>query len=129
MRAAAFTDLIGPEGVRTIERDESGPGEAAVDVAACAINRHDRWILEGDRLVSLPDGVDATTATVIPTADTTAFHMLRWAEVGPGAAGGEFTALGQSVMRRSGTTAICGRTAGGNERGSRSGRARTTQAP
>ncbi|WP_455449429.1 alcohol dehydrogenase catalytic domain-containing protein [Natrinema thermotolerans] len=265
MRAAAFTELSGPEGVRTIERDEPepGPGEATVDVAACAINRHDLWILEGDsamvdaddlpfvtgldvagvvsevgdgvrgvepgdrvvlcpnetcgecrfcregpentcerfslyhgglaetacvegdRLIPLPDGVDAATAAAIPTAYMTAFHMLRRAEVGPGdlvfvpgatggvgvAAvqlsavfgaetigtstsasklervhelgldhgvesadvdeirtaverigepdavinhlGGEFTRLGQSVMRRGGTMAICGRTAGG----------------
>jgi NADPH:quinone reductase-like Zn-dependent oxidoreductase len=264
MRAAAFTDLIGPEGVNVIERDEPepGPGEALVDVEACAINRHDLWILEGDsamvdaddlpfvtgldvagvvsdvgdgvtglepgqavvlcpnetcgscrfcregpentceefslyhgglaetarvradRLVPLPDGVDATTAAAIPTAYMTAYHMLRRAEVGardlvfvPGATGGvgvaavqlaavlgaetvgtsssaeklervhelgldhgiesadvdeirgevsavgapdavvnhlggEFTALGQDVLRRGGTMVICGRTAG-----------------
>lgn len=50
MRVAAFTELIGPEGV-TIEDvadPEPGPGEAVVDVEACAINRHDLWILEGD---------------------------------------------------------------------------------
>jgi len=265
MRAAAFTDLIGPEGVSVIERDEPepGPGEALVDVEACAINRHDLWILEGDsamvdaddlpfvtgldvagvvsdvgddvrgvepgervvlcpnqtcgscrfchegpenmcerfslyhgglaetarveadRLVSLPEGVDTTTAAAIPTAYMTAFHMLRRAEVGPadlvfvpGATGGvgvaaiqladalgaetigtsssaaklervrelgldhgiestdidelreavaaigepdavinhlggEFTELGQAVMRRGGRMVICGRTAGG----------------
>ncbi|QCS42173.1 alcohol dehydrogenase catalytic domain-containing protein [Natrinema versiforme] len=264
MRAAAFTDLIGPEGVDVIDRDEPepGPDEALVDVEACAINRHDLWILEGDsamvdaddlpfvtgldvagvvsevgadvrglepgnrvvlcpnetcgscrfcregpentcerfslyhgglsetarvradRLIPLPDDVDAATAAAIPTAYMTAFHMLRRAEVGPGdfvfvpgatggvgvatiqlAAifgaetigtsssaeklervrdlgldhgiestdideirgeveeigapdavinhlGGEFTRLGQSVMRRGGTMAICGRTAG-----------------
>ncbi|WP_222918437.1 zinc-binding dehydrogenase [Natrinema sp. SYSU A 869] len=264
MKAAAFTDLIGPEGVSVIERDdpEPGPGEALVDVEACAINRHDLWILEGDsamvdaddlpfvtgldvagvvsevgadvrslepgdrvvlcpnetcgscrfcregpenmcerfslfhgglaetarvradRLIPLPDGVNATTAAAIPTAYMTAFHMLRRAEVGPGDfvfvpgatggvgvatvqlasifgaktigtsssasklervrdlgldhsiqstdideireeveeigtpdavinhLGGEFTELGQSVLRRGGTMAICGRTAG-----------------
>ncbi|ELY66978.1 alcohol dehydrogenase catalytic domain-containing protein [Natrinema versiforme] len=264
MKAAAFTDLIGPEGVDVIDRDEPepGPGEALVDVEACAINRHDLWILEGDsamvdaddlpfvtgldvagvvseigedvqglepgdrvvlcpnetcdscrfcregpenmcerfslyhgglsetarvtadRLMPLPDGVDATTAAAIPTAYMTAFHMLRRAEVGPGDLvfvpgatggvgvatiqladifgartigtsssaeklervrdlgldhgiestdideirgeveeigapdavinhlGGEFTELGQAVMRRGGTMAICGRTAG-----------------
>ncbi|PCR90015.1 alcohol dehydrogenase catalytic domain-containing protein [Natrinema ejinorense] len=264
MRAAAFTDLIGPEGVSTIDRPdpEPGPGEALVDVTACAINRHDLWILEGDsamvdaddlpfvtgldvagvvsevgadvrgiapgdrvvlcpnetcgscrfcregpenmckrfalfhgglaetacvrgdRLVPLPDDIDATTAAAIPTAYMTAFHMLRRAEVGPGDLvfvpgatggvgvatvqlasvfgaetigtsssatklervrdlgldhgiesagideirdaveaigmpdavinhlGGEFTRLGQSVLRRGGTMAICGRTAG-----------------
>ena len=265
MRAAAFTDLIGPEGVSVIERDEPepGPGEATVDVEACAINRHDLWILEGDsamvdaddlpfvtgldvagtvsevgedvtgveagdrvvlcpnetcgscrfcregpenmcerfslyhgglaetarvqadRLVSLPDDVSATTAAAIPTAYMTAYHMLRRADVGPrdlvfvpGATGGvgvatvqladilsartigtsssesklervtelglehaihatdpeairedveeigtpdavinhlggEYTRLGQRVMRRGGTMVVCGRTAGG----------------
>ena len=50
MRAAAFTELVGPDGVDVIERDdpEPGPGEAVVDVAACSINRHDLWILQGD---------------------------------------------------------------------------------
>lgn len=50
MRAAAFTDLIGPDGVSVIDQPdpEPGPGEATVDVSACAINRHDLWILEGD---------------------------------------------------------------------------------
>ncbi|AEH38748.1 alcohol dehydrogenase catalytic domain-containing protein [Halopiger xanaduensis] len=265
MRAAAFTELIGPDGVSVIDRDdpEPGPGEAVVDVAACAINRHDLWILEGDsamvdaddlpfvtgldvagtvrevgdgvssvapgdavvlcpnetcgecrfcregpenmcenfslyhgglaeaarveadRLLPLPDGVDATTAAAIPTAYMTAFHMLRRADVGPGDLvfvpgatggvgvatvqladiigartvgtsssesklervrelgldhgirstdtdeirervaeigtpdavinhlGGEYTELGQHVMRRGGTMVICGRTAGG----------------
>ncbi|SEP77240.1 alcohol dehydrogenase catalytic domain-containing protein [Natrinema salaciae] len=265
MRAAAFTDLIGPDGVSTIEREvpDCGPEAALVDVEACAINRHDLWILEGesamvdatdlpfvtgldvagvvsevgddvrgvepgdevvlcpnqtcgscrfcregpenlcerfslyhgglaetarvqaDRLIPLPEGVDATTAAAIPTASMTAFHMLRRAEVGPGDLvfvpgatggvgvatvqladifgaetigtssseaklervrelgldhgirsadvddireavegigapdavinhlGGEFTELGQSVMRRGGTMTICGRTAGG----------------
>ncbi|QLG61840.1 alcohol dehydrogenase catalytic domain-containing protein [Halorarum salinum] len=50
MRAAAFTELTGPDGVTIVERPtpEPGPGEAVVDVEACAINRHDLWILEGD---------------------------------------------------------------------------------
>ncbi|MFB6123474.1 MAG: alcohol dehydrogenase catalytic domain-containing protein [Haloferacaceae archaeon] len=50
MRAAAFTDLTGPDGVEIVERPtpEPGSGEALVDVEACAINRHDLWILEGD---------------------------------------------------------------------------------
>lgn len=50
MRAAAFTELIGPEGVEVIERDdpEPGDGEAVVDVRACSINRHDLWILQND---------------------------------------------------------------------------------
>ncbi|WP_254764686.1 alcohol dehydrogenase catalytic domain-containing protein [Natrinema marinum] len=265
MRAAAFTELTGPEGVSVIERDdpEPAPGEALVDVEACAINRHDLWILEGDsamvdtddlpfvtgldvagvvseigddvrglepgdrvvlcpnqtcgscrfchegpenmcerfslyhgglaetarvqadRLIPLPEGVDATTAAAIPTAYMTAYHMLRRAEVGPtdlvfvpGATGGvgvaaiqlaeilgaetigtsssasklervrdlgldhgiestdideireavdaigepdavinhlggEFTDLGQAVMRRGGRMVVCGRTAGG----------------
>ncbi|NIC00534.1 zinc-binding dehydrogenase [Halobacterium sp. R2-5] len=265
MRAAAFTDLVGPDGVGLVDRPdpEPGAGEAVVDVEACALNRHDLWILEGDsamvaaddlpfvsgldvagtvrdvgdgvtgvqpgdrvvlcpnetcgtcrfcregpenlceefslfhgglaerarvdasRLVALPDSVDATTAAAIPTAYMTAYHMLRRAEVGPGdlvfvpgatggvgvAAvqlasvfgaetvgtsssrekldrvtelgldhairgtdpadlreevgavgtpdavlnhlGGEYTALGQDVLRRGGRMVVCGRTAGG----------------
>ncbi|WP_121741127.1 alcohol dehydrogenase catalytic domain-containing protein [Natronorubrum halophilum] len=264
MRAAAFTDLIGPDGVSVIDQSDPapGPGEALVDIEACAINRHDLWILEGDsamvdaddlpfvtgldvagvvsdvgadvrgvepgdrvvlcpnqtcgtcrfcregpentcerfslyhgglaesarvqadRLVALPDGVDATAAAALPTAYMTAFHMLRRADVGPGdlvfvpgttggvgvatvqlAAilgartvgtsssasklerirelgldhgiestdtddirdavaevgapdavinhlGGEYTKLGQHVLRRGGTMVVCGRTAG-----------------
>ena len=163
MRIAAFTELSGPDGVSIVERPtpKPGPGEALVDVDACAINRHDLWILEGDsamvsteelpfvsgldvagvvesvgddaglepgqrvvlcpnetcgtcrfcregpenlcesfslfhgglaesavvptdRLVPLPDGVDATTAAALPTAYMTAFHMLRRADVAPG---------------------------------------------
>ncbi|NHN61483.1 MULTISPECIES: alcohol dehydrogenase catalytic domain-containing protein [Halorussus] len=164
MRAAAFTELTGPDGVSLVEQPtpQPGPGEAVVDVEACAINRHDLWILEGDsamvdaddlpfvsgldaagevravgedvtavdpgdrvvlcpnetcgtcrfcregpenrcenfslyhgglaeaarveadRLVALPESVDATTAAALPTAYMTAFHMLRRAEVGPG---------------------------------------------
>jgi D-arabinose 1-dehydrogenase-like Zn-dependent alcohol dehydrogenase len=50
MRAAAFNELVGPDGVEVIdlESPEPGPGEAVVDVEACSINRHDLWILEGD---------------------------------------------------------------------------------
>jgi len=57
MRAAAFTDLTGPDGVELIERPvpEPGPGEAVVDVAACAINRHDLWLLEGDSAMVAAD--------------------------------------------------------------------------
>jgi NADPH:quinone reductase-like Zn-dependent oxidoreductase len=163
MRAAAFTELAGPDGVEVIERatPDPGPGEAVVDVEACSINHHDLWILEGDsamvdaddlpfvtgldvagvvsavgdgasvevgdrvllcpnetcgtcrfcregpenlcssfslyhgglaesalvdadRLVARPDGVDATTASALPTAYLTAEHMLRRAEVDPG---------------------------------------------
>ncbi len=50
MRIAAFSELIGPEGVDILDRPapEAEPGEAVVDVEACSINRHDLWILEGD---------------------------------------------------------------------------------
>ena len=50
MRVAAFTSLEGPDGVTIQNSDdpEPGAGEAVVDVAACSINRHDLWILEGD---------------------------------------------------------------------------------
>jgi NADPH:quinone reductase-like Zn-dependent oxidoreductase len=164
MRAAAFTDLTGPDGVDVIERPtpDPGPGEARIDVEACSVNHHDLWILEGasamidptdlpfvsgldvvgvvdavgdgvtgvapgdrvvlcpnltcgscrfcregpenlcasyalyhgglaeeacveaDRLIGLPDGVDATTAAALPTAYLTAYHMLRRAALEPG---------------------------------------------
>lgn len=50
MRTAAFTDLIGPDGVSIIDQPTPEPaaGEAVVDVRACAINHHDLWILDGD---------------------------------------------------------------------------------
>jgi NADPH2:quinone reductase len=43
MRATAFTDPIGPDGIDLVDLDDPdpGPGEAVVDVDACAINRHD----------------------------------------------------------------------------------------
>jgi NADPH2:quinone reductase len=50
MRAAAFAELVGPDGVDVVERADPTPGEgeAVVDVRACSINHHDLWILEGD---------------------------------------------------------------------------------
>jgi len=164
MRAAAFTDLIGPDGVEIIDVDRPDPnsGEAVVDVDACSINHHDLWILNGasamvdptdlpfvtgldvvgvvsevgegvtrvepgdrvalcpnetcgscrfcregpenlcenyslyhgglaesacveaDRLIPLPENVDATTAAALPTAYLTAYHMLRRASLEPG---------------------------------------------
>jgi NADPH:quinone reductase-like Zn-dependent oxidoreductase len=41
-------------------------------------------LVDADRLVPIPDGLDATAAAALPTAYMTAFHMLRRAEVGPG---------------------------------------------
>ncbi|WP_123535680.1 alcohol dehydrogenase catalytic domain-containing protein [Halosimplex salinum] len=263
MRAAAFTDLVGPDGVGIVDQPapDPGPGEAVVDVDACAINRHDLWILQGDsamvdaddlpfvsgldvagtveetgpgvtgvdtgdrvvlcpnetcgtcrfcregpenmcenfslyhgglaeralvtadRLVPIPEQMDATTAAALPTAYTTAYRMLQRADVAagdrvfvPGATGGvgvatvqlcdglglesvgtsrsaakldrvreagldrgiesadvdeireavdepvdavinhlggEYSELGQSVLRRGGRMVVCGRTAGG----------------
>jgi len=70
MRAAAFTDLIGPEGVSVIERDDSepGPDEALVDVEACAINRHDLWILEGILRWSTPTTSRSSLASTWPAS-------------------------------------------------------------
>jgi len=50
MRIAAFSDLTGPDGVSISNQPTPEPdrGEAVVTVEACAINRHDLWILEGD---------------------------------------------------------------------------------
>ncbi|WP_338729045.1 zinc-binding dehydrogenase [Haladaptatus sp. DJG-WS-42] len=57
MRVAAFTELIGPEGVGIVEQPtpEPGPSQAVIDVEACAINRHDLWILEGDSAMVATD--------------------------------------------------------------------------
>lgn len=57
MRVAAFTDLIGPEGVSLIDREipDPGPNQAVIDVKACSINRHDLWILEGDSAMVATD--------------------------------------------------------------------------
>ena len=59
MRAAAFTELVGPDGVEIVERDDPTPGEgeAVVDVRACSINHHDLWILEGDSAMVSEDGL------------------------------------------------------------------------
>ncbi|WP_248897227.1 alcohol dehydrogenase catalytic domain-containing protein [Haloplanus halobius] len=164
MRAAAFTELVGPDGVDIVERSrpDPGPTEAVVDVAACSINHHDLWILNGDsamidpadlpfvtgldvagvvsevgaavtgvdpgdrvllcpietcgscrfcqegpenlcesfslyhgglaeaacveadRLITVPEAVDLTTAATLPTAYLTAYHMLRRADLDPG---------------------------------------------
>lgn len=50
MKVAAFTGFGGPDDVAVQEMDDPEParGEAMLDVEACAINRHDLWILEGD---------------------------------------------------------------------------------
>ncbi|WP_435361013.1 alcohol dehydrogenase catalytic domain-containing protein [Haloarchaeobius sp. DFWS5] len=59
MRAAAFTELVGPDGVETIEQPDPDPGhgEAVVSVEACSINRHDLWILEGDSAMVAADDI------------------------------------------------------------------------
>ncbi|MDQ2071382.1 alcohol dehydrogenase catalytic domain-containing protein [Haloarcula sp. NS06] len=50
MRVAAFSELTGPDGVSVINQTTPAPerSEAVVSVEACAINRHDLWVLEGD---------------------------------------------------------------------------------
>ncbi|MFO7926767.1 alcohol dehydrogenase catalytic domain-containing protein [Natronomonas sp.] len=50
MRAAAFTGFGGPEhvSVESFDDPDPGRGEAVIDVAACALNHHDLWILNGD---------------------------------------------------------------------------------
>ncbi|MHB9288237.1 alcohol dehydrogenase catalytic domain-containing protein [Halobacteriales archaeon Cl-PHB] len=82
MRAAAFTDLVGPDGVDVVERPDPspGPGEAVVDVQACAINRHDLWILEGDS--AMVDTDDLPFVSGLDVAGTVA-------TVGDGVAGVE----------------------------------------
>ena len=50
MRVAAFSEFTGPDGVSISTQPTPEPerGEAVVSVEACAINRHDLWVLEGD---------------------------------------------------------------------------------
>ena len=83
MRAAAFTELIGPDGVSLIEQSdpEPGPGEATVDVDACAINRHDLWILEGDS--AMVDTDDLPFVSGLDVAGTVA-AVGEGADVEPG---------------------------------------------
>ncbi|MFC6989523.1 alcohol dehydrogenase catalytic domain-containing protein [Haloplanus sp. GCM10025708] len=63
MRAAAFTDLTGPDGVEIVDRPtpEPGRGDVRIDVEACAINRHDLWILEGDSAMVETDDLPFVT--------------------------------------------------------------------
>lgn len=44
----------------------------------------ERAAVEARRLVSLPDGIDAVTASALPIVFMTAWHMLRRAGIGPG---------------------------------------------
>lgn len=50
MNVAAFAGFGGPEDVVVQEMNDPKPasGEVVIEVQACAINRHDLWILEGD---------------------------------------------------------------------------------
>jgi NADPH2:quinone reductase len=70
MRAAAFSELTGPDGVSIVNRPtpEPGRGEAVVTVEACAINRHDLWILEGDS--AMVDADDLPFVTGLDVAGT-----------------------------------------------------------
>ncbi|RLM36842.1 MULTISPECIES: alcohol dehydrogenase catalytic domain-containing protein [unclassified Haloarcula] len=70
MRAAAFSELTGPDGVSIVNRPtpEPGRGEAVVSVEACAINRHDLWILEGDS--AMVDADDLPFVTGLDVAGT-----------------------------------------------------------
>lgn len=78
MHAAAFTDLVGPDGVDLIEQPDPTPGdgEALVDVKACSLNRHDLWILDGDSAMirgeSLPfvSGLDPAGVVRAAPADS-----------------------------------------------------------
>jgi NADPH2:quinone reductase len=53
MRAATIAEFGGPEGVDVTETAEPKPeaGEVRLDVEACALNRHDLWILEGESFI------------------------------------------------------------------------------
>ncbi|QLG27037.1 zinc-binding dehydrogenase [Halorarum halophilum] len=84
MRAAAFTDLIGPDGVSVIDRPtpEPEPGEAVVDVEACSINRHDLWILEGDS--AMVDAADLPFVTGLDVAGVVSDVGEGVSDVAPG---------------------------------------------
>ncbi|WP_336337870.1 alcohol dehydrogenase catalytic domain-containing protein [Haloarcula brevis] len=70
MRAAAFSELTGPDGVSIVNQPtpDPGRGEAVVSVEACAINRHDLWILEGDS--AMVDADDLPFVTGLDVAGT-----------------------------------------------------------
>jgi NADPH:quinone reductase-like Zn-dependent oxidoreductase len=70
MRAAAFTELTGPDGVGVIEQETPEPGAdgAVIDVEACSINRHDLWILDGDS--AMVDGGDLPFVSGLDVAGT-----------------------------------------------------------
>lgn len=57
MRAAAFTGFGGPEhvSVESFDKPDPDPEEAVVDVAACSINHHDLWILQGNLWIDEDD--------------------------------------------------------------------------
>ncbi len=84
MRVAAFADLVGPEGIELQDHDDPdpGPGEAVVDVEACAINRHDLWILEGDS--AMVSGDDLPFVTGLDVAGTVASVGESVTDVEPG---------------------------------------------
>jgi NADPH2:quinone reductase len=70
MRVAAFSELTGPDGVSISNQPTPDPerGEAVVSVEACAINRHDLWILEGDS--AMVDADDLPFVTGLDVAGT-----------------------------------------------------------
>ncbi|WP_251344122.1 alcohol dehydrogenase catalytic domain-containing protein [Haloplanus halophilus] len=70
MRAAAFTELTGPDGVSVVNQPtpEPGRGEAVVDVEACSINHHDLWILNGES--SMVDPTDLPFVSGLDVAGT-----------------------------------------------------------
>ncbi|MFT4950257.1 MAG: NADPH:quinone reductase-like Zn-dependent oxidoreductase, partial [Natronomonas sp.] len=70
MRAAAFTQLTGPDGVDVIEQETPEPGadEAVIDTEACSLNRHDLWILDGDS--AMVDGDDLPFVSGLDVAGT-----------------------------------------------------------
>jgi len=88
MRVAAFTELVGPEGVSIRERETPEPsaGEAVIDIEACSVNRHDLWILDGETAM-----VDTDTLPFVSGLDVAGTVS----EVGPEARGVE---LGDRVV-------------------------------
>ncbi|MFD1634342.1 alcohol dehydrogenase catalytic domain-containing protein [Haloplanus ruber] len=84
MRAAAFTELTGPNGVSVVDQStpEPGRGEATVDVAACSINHHDLWILNGAS--AMVDPTDLPFVSGLDVAGTVRAVGEGVADVDPG---------------------------------------------
>jgi NADPH2:quinone reductase len=83
VNTAAFTELIGPDGVEMIEQPDprAGENQAVIDVEACSINRHDLWILQGDS--AMVSGDELPFVSGLDVAGTVS-HVGRGASISEG---------------------------------------------